>query len=385
MRFCLLIVLLLPIILMAQNPIKLSIETRSGYEYNAFNGNKMKAILDEDGNSLISIRSGFYQRWAVRGSWKKKLKAHTLGFSAKASKDEFWALKSANSFRSDYQFSYTYKVKKNTFWYYKAQFSTYRTNRIANATEVISIPSAYKRLGSNLGYKFRPHKKHKTQIEVTALQKTFQADNDRQLSYFDFGLELTSTQKFKKKSKPASYLTLSLGIHQRNYVDRPTDDFWDLDELGEETIDFDSLNEYRTWVFQTLKLDYTFKVNEALKITSGIALQQRLDIIEAQFGYRQWQPFTTIVWEINKLKLHWKLSSTFRTFSQLKADEHDLFALKHQYLRSALLATYPLNDSWLLSAQFNLRKRWRNQPPDATNNYLSYLNARISIGIKYKF
>lgn len=385
MRYYLLIVLLLPTFLLAQSPLKLSVETRSGYEYNAFNGHKNKTVLDADGESIASIQSGFYQRWGVRASWKKKLKSHKLGFTAKANKDEYWTLKSANLFRSDYQFSYSYQLQKTASVYYKTQFSTYKTNRISNATEVIAIPSAYKKLDANLGYKFRPHKKNKTQIEISALQKSYQPNEDRQLSYFSYGLELNSTQRFKKRGKPSSYLNLSISLNQRNYRESPTEDFWDLEEWEDTEIAIDSLTEYRIWGYQTFEIGYTYKINKPLKIKGGLSFQQRLDRLEERFGFQQWQPSVALDWKKDKLKLQWKISYAFRNFTDLKADENGLFTLRHQYLRSYFLATYSLNDNWVLSGKFNLRKRWRNQPIGATNNYLPYLTGVISIGIKYQF
>ena len=244
MRYYLLIVLFFPTFLLAQSPLKLSVETRSGYEYNAFNGHKSKSALDADGESIASIQNGFYQRWGVRASWKRKLKAHKFDLSAKANKEEYWTLKSANLFRSDYQFAYSYQVKKTASVYYKTKFSTYQTNRISNETEVIAIPSAYRRLNGSLGYKFQPSKKNKTEIALTALQKNYQPNGGRQLSYFSYGFELNTTQKFKKRGKPSSYLHLGISLNQRNYVDSPTEDFWDLEEWEDTEIAIDSLNEY---------------------------------------------------------------------------------------------------------------------------------------------
>ena len=132
-------------------------------------------------------------------------------------------------------------------------------------------------------------------------------------------------------------------------------------------------------------MGYTYKINTALKIEGGLSFQQRLDKLAERFGYQQWQPSVALVWKGDKLKLQWKMSYAFRIFTDLKADENGLFALRHQYLRNSFLATYSLNDNWILSGQFNLRKRWRNQPIGATNNYLPYSTGVISIGIKYQF
>ncbi len=198
-------------------------------------------------------------------------------------------------------------------------------------------------------------------------------------------MELNSTQRFKKRGKPSSYLNLSISLNQRNYRESPTEDFWDLEEWEDTEIAIDSLTEYRIWGYQTFEIGYTYKINKPLKIKGGLSFQQRLDRLEERFGFQQWQPSVALDWKKDKLKLQWKISYAFRNFTDLKADENGLFTLRHQYLRSYFLATYSLNDNWVLSGKFNLRKRWRNQPIGATNNYLPYLTGVISIGIKYQF
>ena len=56
----------------------------------------------------------------------------------------------------------------------------------------------------------------------------------------------------------------------------------------------------------------------------------------------------------------------------------------HLYLRNNFSVAYELTTAWAISTNVNIRKRWRNQPEMATNNYLPYLTGLVWIGIRYR-
>lgn len=383
MRYFLFLICLSPLLLVAQiSAVQLSLDTKSGYEYNAFNSAKNKFTTNTEGDTISRIQSGAFQYLGIQGGWKTTLKKHNFGITTKIRMDNYWQLKTANLLRSETRLTYSYALKKTSSLYFNSKYLIYQTNRFPNEVEVIAIPAAYKRLTANFGYKWRPFKRNKTQLEMNLLRKAYSPNEDTQLKYSAFGLNLSSTQRFKKKGKPSSYLRFELDVHQRNYVDAPINNF--LESLDDEAEDFEALEKLRTWQYYTLETDYSFSINQPLKLTTGLAFQYRRDVLEEQYGYRQWQPFVEAKWTMEKLTLKWKMSMAFRTFSNLKADSNKLFALQHRYWRNSFYVTYQLTDQWALVGQVNFRKRGRNQPPKTTNRYLSYFTGLISMGIRYK-
>lgn len=383
MRYFLLIGLLSPLILFAQTSVQLSIDTKSGYEYNAFNSAQNIFTQNAAGDTISNIQNGAFQSLGLYGNWKKKLKKHKFGLASKVRIDNYWQLKAANALRSETNLRYSYSPQKTSLLYFKGNYLIYETNRLPNEVEVIAIPAGYKSVNANFGYKWQPSKRNKTQLETSIAQKIYSPNGNKQLQYLAFGLNLSSTQKFKKKGKLASYLSFEMEVRQRNYVDAPTDIFWE--ELEEELEDLEELESYRTWQYYTAKTDYAFYINRPLKLTTGLAFQYRRDVLDEKFGYHQWQPFVQVKWNLEKLSLKWKTSMAFRTFTDLKADSNELYALQHNYWRNSFYVTYELTDQWTFVGQVNFRKRERNQPPESTNRFLPYSTGLISIGIKYKW
>ena len=122
----------------------------------------------------------------------------------------------------------------------------------------------------------------------------------------------------------------------------------------------------------------------ALKLTTGIAYESRKDVWEERFGYQQLENFVALKWKKEQWAINWKLGTTFRQFSDLFADSDEAYLLQHLYLRNNFSLAYELTDTWTISTNINIRKRWRNQPEMATNNYLPYLTGLVWIGIRYR-
>ena len=386
MRYFLLINLLSPLILFAQTSVQLSVDTKSGYEYNAFNNAKNQFMANAEGDTVSNIQSGVFQYLGIQGAWKSTFKKHKFGLTAKFRMVNYWQLKTANLLQSEARLAYSYSLKKTSSIYFNSNYLIYQTNRLPNEVEVIAIPASYKRLGTEFGYKWQPFRRNKTRLEIDVLQKTYSPNENQQLQYIAFGLNLNSTQRFKKKGKRSSYLRLELDMHQRNYVNAPTRVFWESIEAEEVDFeeDFEELENLRIWQYYSAESDYSFSINRILKLTTGLAFQYRRDVLDEQYGYQQWQPFVEAKWVFAKLNLKWKMSMAFRTFTHLKADHTELYALQHNYWRNSLFITYELTDQWTLVGQFNFRKRGRNQPPETTNRYLPYFTGLISVGIRYK-
>ena len=268
---------------------------------------------------------------------------------------------------------------------------SYQTNRIDNGTAVITIPAAYRRWNSKIDYKWIPFKNNKSQLSTQFINKNYSPIENQQLRYWAIGSSFKTIQKFKRKGKKSSYLSGIFHFQQRDYINSPTqffldnEDFEDIDFSEDFDLAFDELSTFRRWTYFTQTIEYSFYLQKNLKLTIGLAHQSRKDVWDEQFGYRQLRHFYQLKWKREQWQVSWKTGVVLRQFSDLFADENEAYLLRHLYLRNSFNLTYQLNKSWSISANFNLRQRWRNQPPNSTNSYPSYLTGIVWVGIKYEW
>ncbi len=382
-RVLIVIFFCIPLLTKAQSPFQIDVETRSGYEYNVFNANKNKILVSEEGDSTLALQSGFFQHFNLSAKWKKKIKKNQLSFKARTRYDYFPELSAANLFRPEVSFGYSYKLNRKSSLFFKSRYLLYKTNRIPDDTEVISVPVGYQRLNADLGFKFKPIKNNKSQIQFSVLEKQYAEREESGLKYGAFGINFQTKQRFKRKRKPSNYLALELDFQRRNYLRTIFGEEPEEDEMEDEEFEMDSTSQ-RVWQYHTAKLEYTYGYSKAVKIRTGLALQQRLDILDKKFGYNQWQPFVKLEIEKGRLNFNWKVEGVFRSFSNLKATKSGNELLKHRYLRTSLSVNYAVSKHLDFTVRGNLRKRWRNFSDGATS-FLPYTNGMISAGVKYRF
>lgn len=383
-RILIIILVTLPLLTNAQNPLQVEIETRSGFEYNVFNANENRIILSEEGDSTSAVQSGFFQHFNLTTKWKKKIKKNQFSFKARTRYDYFLGLSTANVFRPELNLGYTYKFNRKSSLFFKSRYLLFKTNRLADEREVITIPPGYQRLGADLGYKFKPLKRNKSQIRLSVFEKRFAEGEESVLKYTAYGVNFRTSQRFKRKRKPSNYLAFEADVTRRNYFRTTFGEEFDEDEIEEEEDFAEDQVTQRIWQYHTTQLEYTWGLSKTLKLRSGLAFQQRLDILDQKFGYTQWQPFVKLEVEKDRLKLAWRVDGVFRSFTHLKATKTGEDLLKHQYLRTSLTANYAITDQLDFTVRGNFRKRWRNFTTSATN-FLPYTNGMISAGIKYRF
>lgn len=390
-RVLIVILLVLPLVVSAQNPIQFQIGTRSGYEYNVFNANPNRLIVSEEGDSTSSVRSGFFQHFDVQANWKKKFDAHQLSAKVRTRYDYFPQVNAANLFRPELSLGYGYKFNKKTSLFLKTRYLKYQTNRIPDDTESLILPPAYQRLGADVGLKFKPRKNNKSQIRFSLLEKNYQSSETSSLKYNSLGVNFKSSQRIKRKGKPSNYISFELDFRRRNYMRTIFGEA--LDEGFEEELDDEGLEDFeevedqiqrRIWQYHTAQVEYTFAQSKTLKVKTGLAFQQRLDLLDKKFGYHQWQPYVKLEMKKERLKFAWKVEGVLRSFSHLKAKSGSEDLLKHKYLRSTLSLDYAMTKNLDFTVRGNFRNRWRNFSNGATS-FLPYTNGMISAGIKYRF
>ena len=377
MRYYILIYILIPFLLPAQSPFQIGLTTQSGYAYNVFKGNEQRTTLADDGSLIQSIQSSFYQRVGLKTSWEKQLGKHEFSVYAKGSKDIFYQLSSANLTRLESQLTYTLAVQPKAAVFLKARLGSFQTNRAPDDTEVLPVPTSYRRRSVRMGYEFKPLKRNKSMIMLSVLHKGYLPVSDRELQYTSPAVKISTTQRLKKKGKRSAYLHLEADISQRNYLEEIISE--------EDPDDPELLEETRIWQYQTVTVWYSFKPLKTLKIKGRLDLQQRLDKLDQEFGYQQWKPIVEVQWKETKTTVKLKVAYISRLFSDLAANETETIALHHQFFQVHSNATFQLNEHWYLSLQFNITKRWRNMPIAATNSYLGYLNVISGIGLRFQW
>jgi len=398
MRYFLLIFLFIPFINHAQSEFKLSVDNRSGYEYNVFNQAPLQYTADTA--NLNPIQSGFFQQVGFGSTLKKTVKSHQFSWTTKARLDHFWQLSAANLQRWEIGVGYRYQWNKRKHLRFHLKYLSYQTNRQDNGTAVINIPAAYQRWNSRLAYQWQPFKRNKSIFSMALSKRDYAATQNDQLKYWRYEGNFSTSQRFKRKGKKSSYLSWEMNFQQRDYTNSVLGNFRKIDDLEileaeeweyEEAIaaeewenEEDDPNTYRRWQYFKTSVDYAFYVKPSLKLTTGISYEQRKDIWDERFGYRQFGHYFYLKWKKQQWQATWRIATTYRQFSRLFADENEAYLLLHLYLRNSFSVSYEFNESWSVTSNLNVRKRWRNQPLESKNSYLPYLTGLVSIGIRYK-
>ncbi|MCR9287762.1 hypothetical protein OAF63_00780 [Saprospiraceae bacterium] len=368
----------MPLLLLAQTPFKIQVETRSGYEYNVFNASKNKwKVIDDD--SIPAIQSGFFQHFNIKNKWEKEIENHLFLVGLKTSFDYFPSLEEANLFRPELNLKYQYELNKKSSLFFRGKLSKYQTNRF-NDDEGFSMPTSYAWLGADFGYKIEPFKYNRTQIKLSAYEKQFEPSEMRNLKYSAFRINLLTTQRFKKAKRLYHYLSFELDFARRNYMDS----FFELDEEEPEEEIFYEDSRERIWQYSTLDLSYKHSFSREARLKMGLSLQKREDILDEQFGYNQWKPYLKFSVKKEKLEVSANLESVFRFFTHIEATEDGNELLIHKYLRTSVLLKYNFSEQLGLTLRGSMVIRQRNLMENA-KNYLPYTNGLISLGIKYQF
>lgn len=396
MRYFLLFFMFPPLFSYAQTTFQLSLDSRSGYEYNTFN---QPSPLQSDTSRSNNIQSGAFQQFGFTSTLKKIIKKHQFSWVAKAKIDHFWQLSAASLQRWETGLNYKYQWTKRKFLRVNVKYLSYQTNRADNGTAVIAIPAAYQRWSSKLHYQWQPLKRNKSIFSLQWSKRAFNATQNEQLKYRGYEGTFQTTQRFKRQGKKSSYLNLAINFQQRDYTNSVFEANWELDdfenwEIGEDEEELteedweneeDDPNTYRRWQYFNPSIDYSFYIHSDLRLTTGIAYEKRKDVWEERFSYQQIGSFVALRWKKQKWQANWKIGTTIRQFSDLFADLEEDHLLLHVYLRNSLSISYELADSWTIFTNINFRKRWRNQPLKSSNSYLPYFTGLASIGLRYKF
>lgn len=380
MRFFLLIIFLGFIqFTQAQDAFELELSTLSGFEYNPFNTTVRSFGIDTTKNKRPDIQSGFFQHFNIMANWKKEILKHKFDLKGRFRVDYFPQLRTANLFRPELRFNYSYQLKKKTFLKFRANYFANIGNDLIDPDEVLRISNSYQKGGLAFGYQFQLNKKTKLLVESSYLKKYYAPVEEQRLRYGAIGFKLKSTTRIKRKDKYAAYLTLAYEFNNRNYRD-----FFE-EEFLEEEEPVKVLEKTRVWQYHTLRAGYAFRPNKVMRYKVGVSLQQRIDQLDEEFGYSQLETYAEVKYKNERLELKWRVAVTHRRFSTLFADQEEDILLVHNYLRNRVTLNYQLKKQCYLSLQSNITKRWRNQPVNANKAFLPYMNGLISIGVKFIF
>jgi hypothetical protein len=290
-----------------------------------------RVFISEEGDTSSAVQSGMFQQFSLKADWKRQFKKHQISLGGKTRFDYFPGLTEANLFRPEARLNYAYIVNKNQSFFFKSRYIMHRTDRIPDETSVLILPRSYQRWQSDLGYKFRPFDNNRSQVQLSVFRKIYDPSENRSLMYDAFQVNFKTKQRFKQKGRPSKYLTLELDFAKRNYLDER---FEEEGEGSEEIIN------YRNWQYHTVDVEYSFAPSKKLRWKPGIAFQQRLDILDEKFGYRQVEPYLKVGFEEEKVSLDLKLQTTFRYYTGLEAAKDSEALLRHQYLRVGMSFKY---------------------------------------------
>jgi len=355
----------------SQSKIALDIVTRSGYEYNVFNANASNMIFNGDVGER-ALKSGFFQYMGAGISWKIKSAHHEVSLNGKLRMEYFPKLPVANLFRPNLKLKYVLKANENHFLTLEGGYSKYRTNRIEDDTELLKPPRAYDRSSLLAKYNVNLFKGNKIYIQGKLIKTDYITEKSRVFYYQEYLLTMSIDQRLYN-SKRQSH---KLGI-KANYSDR----FY-FDSTYEEDLDKEIIKE-RHWNYFSVSGEYTWNYKKKFKMTFGMNALERKDILQDKFGYRQYQPFVKISMKRKKIKLSFKSSAARRTYHTLEAFSNSGQPLTHEYLRASGAIELKLSKKVKITCKASAVKRIRNFPEGA-KSYLSYDNAVVSLGLKFK-
>ena len=357
--------------LVGQSKMKLHFSTLSGYEHNVFNANRNTVVVLDDGVDL-ALRSGYYQKVKFYHVLSFKKNNHDLNVSSTLQHDYFPILSEASLFRPSIKARYSLTLKKKHKLSLSSRFNRYITNRPEDQEEVINPPRAYHRRQYWLRYQVKYKPRSSFYIEGNIRNNKYLTEEDRTFWYESTGISTGVSHRMKKGKKQSQFLESKLSFNRREYTDIQFD--FESDKEVEKL---------REWSYLLFNSYYTLERKKLYKLSIGMQFIQRNDIIQNRFGYNQYQFLLRYDCNYKKVMISFKGSLAHRQYHSIKARKGEDNLLIHNYIRSNIGFTYKVENNIDIVANLNWISRQRNFSNGAVS-FLSYNNANINFGIKYK-
>ncbi|MEM9548276.1 MAG: hypothetical protein AAGA77_20000 [Bacteroidota bacterium] len=354
---------------MAQSNFNLNLSSSTGFEYNVFNANEEQIII-RDGIEEPALQRGYFQRIRIASGWSIKSKHHTLKINGAWQQDYFPELKVANLTRPSARVRYTLKINKRHSFSLTARYRGYQTNRPEDDTEVLRPPRAYNRYETIGKYVWKPFKGTTMDFQGGIVKQMYKTDELRTFFYDAWESGLGLNQRLFKGKRHSHSLEVRGEYAVRHYFDAVVNPDTDDETIRE-----------REWRYIRLTGNYSWSFRKRLKVSIGATADERQDMLQNRFGYRQYQSFIKIALKSKKFDFSVRGSAARRDYHTLRANSESVVLLRHDYLRANL------NFAWKISKRFHIIgrasaiRRIRNLPEGA-RSFLSYDNALVSLGLK---
>ena len=354
----------------AQSDFDLSFASSTGYEYNVFNANANQFII-RDSVEETALQSSYFQRIQIATGWSIKSKHHALKLNGSWQQDYFPELKIANLTRPNARIRYTLKINKKHSFSLTAQYRGYQTQRPEDDTEVLRPPRAYHRYNGLGKYSWKPFKGTSMYFQGGLIKHIYKTTVLREFFYDAWESEVGLTQRLFKSKKQSHSIGVRAEYAVRHYFDANIDPM-----TNDETI------KKREWRYLRLTGTYAWSLRKRLKISIGASADERQDILQNRYGYRQYQSFLKIALKSKKFDFSVRGSAARRNYHTLRANSESVELLRHDYLRANINLVWKVSKRLHVIGRASGISRIRNLP-DGARSFLSYDNALVSLGLKF--
>ena len=379
-KIIILVIFITPVALLAQTNLEFSFGSFGGYENNIFN--VPSVWTGEDENS--QLQSGMFVLNDLKLGVNIDTKRHQYALIGRGTHTLFPGIDAANLFNGKIDSKYSFSPQSKLKFYLKNHWLTKQRNNTIDETEEFRTPRSYHHLNGLIGLEYKINKKLKLSPEFFAARRMYSPTEESSLTYNEIGVTLKATQRIKLKQKQRLYLNNKTTFFNRYYLDVTEEFDESFNEEEEEELEEEVFitENRRHWQYISNTFDLRFKLKNDTRLKWGLQLEQRNDLSQNRFGYREYESFL----EWSKTIEHWfikfRASYANRQFTDLIIDNANATHLVYNFVRGSMTINYQLNDKWVIESKFNASLRNSNNPSTATYSYREYFNYFTQLGLR---
>ena len=365
--------LLLTLTISAQVKRDIEVETLSGYEYNYF---KSPEEVRQNGTIFLGedlIESSYFQDISVDYDYSKKWKNNRFRFSVNPYarifyenlEDSYWSL--LGNAKYDYKITKTMKLL--------AEASVKRMNRkgLDGEQDLLINPLGYTNFGTKGGMEFKLSKNNRTKVMAFYNFRDFDKYGVRDLQYNESGVELRTTQLFKRNDLRHRY-GLQAYIKKRNY-----------DTYNASNIIPDGK---RDWSYFKATVFYEHPFSKSLRFRPSFVYYTRNDNNDDRSSFKQFGPSLGIKFDQNNTRVRSNIKYVIRKYQSIEARDNNGLTgekIKYNYFDFTLDIKQKLNENLFLIATVYSRIRTTNYSDIDARSFRDYRNQYLGLGFQWNF
>ncbi|MEM9143535.1 MAG: hypothetical protein AAGA86_11150 [Bacteroidota bacterium] len=353
----------------AQENHRLKAATLAGYAYNYFKSPNTVLVNGDvlDKNDLIA--SSTFQDIALEYDYRKTWKGHHLSFNLNPfarlfhenMADSYWALETS--------LKYNYKFNKKTKVLAEVHFERMNREGLDGAQDVLVNPLGFTNYGSSAGVQWLAFKRNRTTMEAFYNFKNFDAYGIRDLQFNEYGVQLSSKQKFR----PGRY-SHAAGL-VAYYKKRQYETF---------NAEADQPNGERNWDYSKIRVFYRLPLTGHLELEPQLIYYGRYDRLQNRSGFHQYGPGLRLRFDNDKTRITGLLKYQLRNYTKITAPGTDDL-LHYQYMDISIRLEHrlPIKGMFLTGTTYN-RFRETNTVDQSSRSFRSYTYQYMGVGLLWK-